>query len=447
MKFRGLLVAVGALVVLFGLLYWSNRTEEAREAAPDPDAPPTILDLDEDSITSISVRAAGEEPVVVERSDGGEWKLTAPEAMRADQSAVDTLAGAVAKLDSTRLVEEGSEEVDPATFGLDTPQLEVEVSDQDSTTHTLLVGDETPTGSNYFAKLADDPRIYTLASFKESSLKKSPWDLRDKRLLTFDSDTLAKVELTAQGGTVVVGKNASGQWQIVEPRPFRADSTAVGQVVTQLENAKINIEPTPDAMKEASAAFGGAARVATAKVTDGAGTQQIEVRRTAAGDYYARSSEVDGVYSITTAVGQGLDKGLYDLRNSKLFDFAFNEPSRIEIVDGGEKTVYEQTDGKWTRDGTAVDSVSLRAMMDKLRNLSAVSFPSSGFTEPVFEATVVWDDGADHVLVSGSGDEYFAERDGEPTVYELDSAAVTELRQAASSIQDEVSEAEENQSG
>ena len=63
--------------------------------------------------------------------------------------------------------------------------------------------------------------------FNKSSLEKTPWDLRDKRLLTFSSDTLSRIELTAKGATIEVGKNNNNEWQILQPRPLRADGGSV----------------------------------------------------------------------------------------------------------------------------------------------------------------------------------------------------------------------------
>jgi len=440
MKIRGLLVAVSVLAVLFGLLYWSNRAEEARQSEPDPDAPPQILDLDQEDITRVSIRRAGHEPVVLEKDDTGDWALTEPEALRADQNTVDTLVGTLASLESNRLADEGAPDMDLHPFGLDAPQFEVEITSQDGAKYTLLVGDETPTGANFFAKTEDIPSIFTLSSWNKTSIEKTSWDLRDKRLLTFDATTLVRLELASQGQAFALGKNANGKWQIVDPSPLRANGTAVEQLISQLQDARISTEPTPEVNREATSAFAGAERVATARVTNATGTQELEVRRTAAGDYYAQSSEVEGIYEIAASVGEGLDKGLEDLRNKKLFDFGYSEPSRIEIIDDGESTVYEVADGKWMRNGRAVDSISLRSMMDNLRNLSAASFPDSGFTEPIFEATVVWDDNAERVLVSRDGDEYFARRENEPVVYELESSAVEDLLNSTRNIQDEPQE-------
>ncbi|MCP5111987.1 MAG: DUF4340 domain-containing protein, partial [bacterium] len=308
--------------------------------------------------------------------------------------------------------------------------------------------DETPTGANYFVKLDGAPRVFTMASFNKTSFEKTPWDLRDKRLLTFDSDKLSRVELTAKGQTMEFGKNAESEWQIVKPRPLRADGGNVEQLVSRLRDAKMDANPTEDELKKAASTFTRATRVAVAKVTDAAGTQQLDVRKTGDGDYYARSDAVEGVYKISTTVGEGLDKGLEDLRNKKLFDFAWSDPTVVEITDGDQSATYEKSDDKWMKDGTQMDSMSVRALIDELRDLSATSFPDQGFTEPVFEARVVSNDGQriEKVLISKSGEKYFAQRENEPSIYELDSADVEDLQDTARDVSEHKEEPAEEES-
>ena len=150
MKVRGLLVAVAALVVLAGAVYWSNKREKAKEGQPAADAPPSILKLDKDNIAKVEIRPKGANPVVIEKGTDGKWKLTAPEALQADQDAVGGVINTLSSLDSDLLVAEKTDNL--ATFGLDAPQLEVDVTLKGGATKKLLIGDGTPTGSNFFAK-------------------------------------------------------------------------------------------------------------------------------------------------------------------------------------------------------------------------------------------------------------------------------------------------------
>ena len=110
------------------------------------------------------------------------------------------------------------------------------VTKKDGKTQDFLIGDDTPTGGGAYAKLASDPRVFTVASYVKTSLDKTPKDLRDKRLLTFDSDKLTRVELQPpRAQTVEFGKNNQNDWQILKPKPLRADGSPGGGTDPQAE--------------------------------------------------------------------------------------------------------------------------------------------------------------------------------------------------------------------
>src|SRR5690349_1697963 len=106
MKFARLLIAAAVLAGLGGLLYWSNRSEEAKAGKPDPKAAPKILDLKETDVKQIEIRHRDGETTVLTRNDGGKWSITAPQPLAADQSAIGTLTSAVSSLSSDRMIDE-----------------------------------------------------------------------------------------------------------------------------------------------------------------------------------------------------------------------------------------------------------------------------------------------------------------------------------------------------
>lgn len=435
MRARGLLIAAIVLAGLAGLLYWSNRVEKRKKEEPEKNAPPKILHIDQDSITRIEIRNKNrQEPVILEKSQDNQWKIVSPEGVPVDQDSVRSLLTTASDLTANRLLEEQASDLKP--YGLDNPSVQVFIRQKDGKQWKLLIGDETPTGSYYYAKLEGDPRVFTLASWNKTSLDKSAWDLRDKRLLRFDSGKLSRIELVRKGQTIEIGKNAQNEWQILKPQPMRADGSNVETLISRLEDARMDTEPTPEEAKKAQAAFAKAQPVTLVRVTDVSGTHQIEVRKTKEGDYYARSSQVEGVWKITSWVGEGLDKGLDELRNKKLFDFGWNEPTRIEIRDAGQSWTFEKQQEKWLSAGKEMDGVSVRALIDRLRDLQAKSFPDKGFTQAVLELAVTWNEGKrrEKVLIAQNGDRFIARREGEPALYELDAGEVKDLRQAIKDV-------------
>ena len=438
MKMRGLLIAVVVLAALAGGVYWSNKSKEAEAAKPattDAASNPKILAVPEAQISKVEIKKTGADTTVIERK-AGKWELTAPKPLAADQDAMTSMASTLASLNGDRVIEEKA--ADLSQYGLAKPSIEVTVTQKDGKNKQLLIGDEVPTGSGFYAKLEGDPRVVTIASFTKTNLDKSEKDLRDKRLLRFNSDKIARLELLAKGQDVEFGKNNQNDWQILKPKPLRADGGQVEELIRKLRDAKMDTNASDADLKKAAGAFASGTQIATAKVTDAAGTEQLQVKKDKDKNYYAKSSAVDGVYKLTNDVGDALDKGLDDFRNKKVFDFGFSDPSKIDVRDGAKQTTYQKSGDKWMSSGKQMDSTTTQTMVDKLRDLAATKFPEQGFTAPTLEFTVTSSDGkrVEKVAIAKSGNDWLARREGESTLYQLDSNVVAELQKAAASVKE-----------
>lgn len=434
MKFRGLSIAAIVLAALGGGLWWSNKQKAAEAAKPAASSTsPKIVDLKQDDIAKIEIQRKGAEDTVLKKAGGG-WKITAPKAYGADQDTVNSILTALSPLTSDHLVEEKASNL--ATFGLNDPSATVTVTMKDGKTHRVLLGDDVPTGGGTYAAVPGDPRVFTIATYTKDSFEKGVNDLRDKRLLTFDSDKLTRVDLTARGQSIEFGKNNQNEWQILQPKPARADGLQVEELIRKLKEAKMDLSQPADAAAKAASAYASGSQIGIAKVTDASGTQTLTVRKDKTGDYFARSSIVDGVFKVSNDLGTGLDKSLLDFRNKKLFDFGFSEPSKIEMRDGAKSYQFQRAGESWMSGGKKMDNVSVQSLLDKLRDLSATDFPDTGFGTPALDITVVSNDGkrTEKVSISGSGEKYIAKRDNEASLYALDGKAIRELQQAASDV-------------
>lgn len=438
MRMRGLLIAVVLLAALAGGVYWSNKSKEAAEKKGPADSAttPKILALPADQVAKVSIRKTGGETTVAELKSG-KWEITSPKPLGADQESMRSMTSAVSSLNADRVIEEKAANL--GEYGLEKPSIEVTVTQKDGKTHRLLIGDEVPTGTGFYVRLDGDPRVFTIPSYAKTSLDKDAKDLRDKRLLTFNSDKLTRVELTAKGQPLELGKNNQNDWQILKPKPLRADGGQVEELVRKLRDAKMDSTGLSDEdAKKAAAAFAAGTPVAIAKVTDAAGTQELQVRKDKDKNYYAKSSVVPGIYKTTSDVGDGLDKGIDDLRNKKVLDFGWSDPTKIDIHDGAKQASYQKSGDKWMSGGKPMDSATMQTVVDKLRDLAATKFPEKGFSSPAIDLTVTSNDGkrVEQVAVSKTGNEWFAKRENEPAIYQLDPAAVDELQKAIGAVKE-----------
>jgi hypothetical protein len=434
-----LLIAAVLLAGLAGALWWSNKSEDAKakEPAKDVNAAPKILALNEPDIRQIEIKKADGTDTIVKKDDSGKWSIIAPKPLPADQAAVGGVTSAVTNLTADRIVDDHP--TDLPSYGLQPAVIEVDFTMKDGRINKLLLGDDAPTNNGVYAMAGGDPRLFILSTFNKGNFDKTTKDLRDKRLMTFDQDKISRVELVAhvKGATqdIEFGRVNQTEWQILKPKPLRADGFQVEELVRKVKDANMDTSVSDEDLKKAAAAFATATPVATVKVTEAAGTQTLEVRK-AKDDYYAKSSVVEGVHKVTKDLGEGVDKSLDDFRNKKLFDFAFSDPTKIEFKDGAATTTLEKSGDKWMSGGKPMDSTSVQAFIDKLRDLAATKFVDSGFTTPVIELTVVSNDGkrTEKVQISGAGDKFIARRQGEDALYQLDASAVKDLRDAASGV-------------
>jgi hypothetical protein len=431
MKLRGLLVASLIFLVLAGILYWSEHRKPAEDnPMSSASLPPAILKLDESTITKLDLRKRDANLVVLAKTNSGTWEITEPKPFRADQSLVSGMLSTLSSLNSERMVEDNA--LDLTKYGLDRPAVELAITERDNKTQRLLIGDDTPAGGAVYAKLAGDPRIFTLASSNKNSIDKSLNEVRDKRMLPVNSEEISRIELVKGSRDIEFARNQNG-WQILKPEPLRADSFQVSELARKLTEAKMDLNGSPDGQ---TAAWAHAAPLATARVSGKSGTQELQLRKDK-DTYCAKSSMADGAYRVDSDLGQAVDQGLDGFRNKKLFDFGFAAPGKIEMHDGSKAYFLSRNNEDWWSNARKVDAGSMQSLIAKLRDLTAEKFVNSGFANPTIEAVVTSDDGkrVEKVMIAKAAGAYIAKRENEPTLYQIDSSSVDDLLKTSGDTQ------------
>ncbi|MDE0127858.1 MAG: DUF4340 domain-containing protein [Bryobacterales bacterium] len=436
MKANPLVIAVALLALLGGAVWYTRENPP-----PDEDAAPKIVDVEEDEIRSITLRRAGEEAIEMARGEEGEWEFAGGLAVAADDSSVGLLASSLASLNAERVVSESV--VDWSPYELDDPALAVSYRLEEGGGEVRF-GRDTPTGTGVFARLEGDTRLFTVYSYNRNSFDKSVFDLRDKRLLKVDEDTVTRIELETASRMLAFERDG-GDWRIVQPMEARADDFTVGDLSRAVRTAEMTeiLEEDGD-----SGAHSFDRPVASVRITDGGGTHELVVAKDG-DDHFARSSDQAGVYAVSSTLGGSLDKELADFRSRKLFDFGFADPARVEVRAGENTVLIARSDGKWTLEsdgGRELEGERVQTLLDRLRNLTATEFPSDraedqsryGLDAPAIEAAVTpegEDAETESVRVSSTESAaVYAARGGEPTTYKVEQAAAQNIERSVEDI-------------
>ena len=432
MKPRNLLIAAALLVALSGLLYWTKKNPQSSSTTSTTAPSPTLAAIPDAQIQEIVLKKKDGSTLALQRQNG-KWAITSPEQVATDQDAANSVASALNSITADSVVEDKA--ADLSKFGLQNPSLSVTVHEKNGKTENINFGDDVPTGSLVYVSVNSGTKVYSVFSSTKSSFDKSLNDVRDKRLLTFDSNNLTGIELVSSKSDIVFGKNNQNEWQVVKPQPYRADNFQVEELLRKLTDAKMDLSGSADDIKKADAAYASGQPVGSAKVTDAGGTQTLDVRKNK-DDYYAKSSVVKGVYKVSADLGKEMEKPLDDFRNKKIFDFGFSDPNKIEAQQSASDKTYVRSGSDWKLNGQTMDPGQVQAFIDKLRDLAAAKFVTEGFTTPVATITVTSNDGKrlERVELAKTNDGYIVRRGNEQSLYQLDAKSVNDMLDASNAI-------------
>jgi hypothetical protein len=262
------------------------------------------------------------------------------------------------------------------------------------------------------------------------------------------------VTVATKERTLEFGK-AGATWQIVKPRPLRADNYAVDDLVRSVRDA--NFESILDESEKPPAKYSFASPYAAFEAVDAAGVHTLTIgveKKDKETTYFAKSTDTPGIFKISSTVAEGLNKKLDDLRNKKLFDFGWNDPQKLEVRDGEVRMVIEKQKDKdkdkWVRADAGnkeLASDKVQTLIDNLRNLSSKAFAADeasaqakfGLSKPVADAKVSSDDGKRVervVLAAGPESKYYAARENEPATYEIDKTSYEDFQKAINALKE-----------
>lgn len=433
---KQLIAAAIVLAALAGTLYWSNHRKPASDSVSASSSSSTVkvISLKQDDISKLEVKIKSGDDVVLNRVGASSWKITSPKPLMADQDPVSTILYNLSPMDGATVIDE--KPTDLKQFGLAEPEAQVSATEKDGKTHTVVVGDDTPTGDSAYVMLSGDPKVYSVPKNTKTSFDKGLKDLRDKRLLPVDYDKLTSVEVSGPKVHLTFASQ-DGKWTVRNPTDMRGDTSKLENVIEKLRTATMDPSTPETEKKQAASSFASGTPIATVKATDASGTQELQVRKNGKDAYYAKATAMDGVFKVSSQLGDAVDKNTEDFREKRVFDVAENTPDKVEFHDG-TKAYYLTRSGEdwWSGDGKKMDAVSVEDFLRPIRSMSASKFATGGFSIPAMTLTVTYQDGkrVEKADFSKSGDAYIAKREDGPTLYQLDAKSVEDLQKGASGL-------------
>jgi len=194
----------------------------------------TVLKFDKDAVEKLDLKVPKGHFVVEET--GNSWTITSPIHKKADKTEVDKILNKVKDARVKKFVVETTSNL--AKYGLLHPRYVFTVFlKPNQSRKTLLIGKK-DTKDNRFAK--DDSRnpVMSIPKSVAEGLNITLFDLRDKNILTFNRDSLSKIELIYPDSTIICQKDSSDNWMITFPDSEKTKSWKISSLLSGLKNLR-----------------------------------------------------------------------------------------------------------------------------------------------------------------------------------------------------------------
>ena len=430
------LALVAAALGLGAYIYFVDSTR------PDTAAKEKVFAVEADAVEEVRIVAKGDTSVL-KKSDGA-WKLVEPLATDADGNEVTAFVGGLTSLELNREVDAVA--TDLAQYGLASPKADITFTAKGGVKGRLRLGDQTPTGTDVYAVRGDDTRVFLVSTFAETSLVRSAFDLRDKRVLRFERDKVDGLEITTAAGTTALSRTNS-EWRLAAPSGARGDYGAIEGLLTRLSTTMMSGIETTDITSLQK--YGLDKPVATVVVKAGSSSATLVVGSTADNKAYARDLARPMVFTVDAAFATDAQKGATDYRRKELFDFRPFSATTLAITKGIDAITFSKTKGtgdnaaeKWTvttgagtrdADGPAMDD-----LLSKLSGLRAETFVAAapaGAATPVMKVQADFDEAKkESASISRAGADAYGARADETGAMKLTAAAVDEALKALDTV-------------
>lgn len=381
-------------------------------------------------IASIKIEKQGETAYRLERDGDKQWKVTGPfDAVVADRQAAPLIA-ALATLKIERYETHASKELEK--FGLDKPFLTLALQEkakdagsQAPPAKTILIGKETGSDGDRFAKLADSDAVVVVGPKFVKDFDGSPLELLSRQLLAVNARQITRIKST-QGDVPMTLEPKGDDWLVeAGPAKFTADPAAVGSLIFVVANLHAD-RFAAYGSKLDLAKFGLDKPAFTLTLTSQADKDAKPVEHTIAvgkpvegsqGDRYIRVDDQPGVAVVRSFVATDLGRTYLDFVDRTLLKL---EPAAVSAITrkmGSQELELIKKDDAWQLVKPAeqkADAQAVETLVKQLARLRAegiAAYPIKdpkqfGLAEPTAVITLKVNEGegktAEKVLKIGS---------------------------------------------
>jgi hypothetical protein len=353
---------------------------------------PRVLEIAPESIMSVLV--SGSETYSLYRMGQDQWAIKSETGdsgqLPTDRRETQAFLNHFAHIDAHEFVDDNPSDLAPYGLAGGSERLKVTVAFMapaaaKAQARTIIMGLKTGSAGKerVFAKLADNPAVFTLAASLLSDLQPGELRLRDKTIIPVNPNGVSRIEIVLESGSITLVKT-KGRWNITAPQAALASQQRVELILSRLATLRakgFRREKTSEVRFGFARPRGeirlletGSTKPVTLKIGADSPTGAVAFVKSSTADLIA-SVDASEVKVFLSAIPCYYDPTLWRLAGS-------SDVKRIALKrPDGEVELTGASDGPWrmTKPVDApVETESVNSILDHLDNLTATRIVSVG---------------------------------------------------------------------
>ena len=403
------------------------------------------LKFEPDDVTEITLSIAGEEPIRCQTGGEAEWQMAAPIGVKADPKEIRSLLDALHRLKVVEFVKDGA--ADLMEYGLEPPRIRVSLQLGDES-QELLVGSDISDTSRIYVKPGAFDAVYAVNREIVSTLNKSVFDLRDKRVIDFQRTATDRFEIQRRGeAKIVCAKDLKGEWHIEEPVALKADAKVVDDILFGVDSLKA-VEFAAEQPAELRRYGLESPSLQVSFFTPDTEPAVLLIGKSIGDGRYAKARNAERVVLVRGNVPELLGSGVAGLRDKQVLEFEGEDAFKLALRHGDVQLALQKQGVNWRLVSPVQEDAKNGAVNRVIRRLAGLRAdkylaltPSLNVTHlnrPEVQATITLNNLKEHTLQVGTVNEsdqrYARLRAAPDTVFLVEPSIVDELRQTVADL-------------
>lgn len=358
-KLRSIVIILVLLAILIGAYSYIklNPKQEEIEATTTKEKI-ELLSLDSEAV--VKVELFSDKPTLTIQKEDDIWVVNDRSDAKISQDLINSIVKTFSSIDAELLVEENA--TDLSIYGLDKPQKAI-ITSSDAKLYTILIGNETPTGSGYYFINEGQKTVYTVSYTYATPFDYTFEDLVEKeKIVDIDSEKLSYIYIAQKGKPEIEATrlddteldeyemwNSLATWKMTKPY-INPRSLVSNDILTNLTAAttgfntsvKSFVENNPKDLSiygldepELELWF---------KDSDNLQTHLFFGKQTEEGTVYFKQADSTSIYTMSTnAIDLFMNTKAFDVVDKFAMLISIEDINKIVITKDGKPTTFDIT--------------------------------------------------------------------------------------------------------